>query len=337
MKTFIFACLFCLALPATAAGGLATVETRTLASPLSAYAHVEAIRTLTLHAMVAGTIMGLRVVPGMAVHKGQVLAKLAGPEYTAALQRARSNQIRAQTAFKLAQKTVRGVARTYPDLSTRQQLDQAHAAVADARAHLQAARARLDYLRAGHRVRAPTGASVLALFVDNGERVATGDPLMRMLARRALWLRAVFYGKDIGRLHPGMRGVFQPAAGGKPIPVRVRSVIDPLRPDGGRGIACVPAKDAPTWYSGEAGTLHLDGLERTWTAVPTRALILDSGRWWVLIHTTRGARRHVVEPGPTVGPVTLIAKGLKAGQQVIVTDAYLRFHREFAHRYQPPD
>ncbi len=337
MKAFIFACLFFLALPVNAAGGLATVETRTLASPLTAYAHVEAIHTLTLHAMVAGTVTGLRVVPGMAVHKGQVLVKLAGAEYTAAFQSARSKRMRAQTAFKLAQKTALGVARTYPDLSTHQQLDQAHAAVADARAHLQATRAQLDYLRAGHQVRAPTEASVLAIFVNNGERVATGAPLVRMLPRHALWLRAVFYGKDIGRLHPGMHGVFQPAAGGKPIPIRVRSVIDPLRPDGGRGIACVPTKNAPAWYSGEAGTLHLDGPKRTWTTVPTRALILDEGRWWVLIHTTMGTHRQVVQPGPTIGPVTLIAKGLKAGQQVIVTDAYLRFHREFAHHYQPPD
>ena len=185
MRAFIFACLFCLSLPVDADGGLATVEIRTLASPLTAYAQVEAIQTLTLLDDVA---TDSRSVPGTVVREGRV----------------------------------------------------------------------------------------------------------RLPPRHALWLRAVFYGKDIVALHPGMAGVFRSATGGKPTPVTVRKVIKPLRLDGGRGVVCAPTNAEPEWFNGAVGTLQLDGPRRNWAAVPTEALILDGGRWWVLLHDARGDRKSVV-------------------------------------------
>ncbi len=340
MKTLIFACLFFIAVPAIPARAynrFATVKSRTLASQLTAYAEVVAIRTITVRAMVDGTVTGFRVVPGMAVRKDEVLADLTGPEYATAVRRAHFDVVRAQTAFNLAQKTALSVKQTYPDLSTRQQLEEARAAVADARTDLQDAHTRLRYLHLGHLVRTPVDASVLATFVANGERVAANDPLVRLQPRGALWLRAVFYGKDIGILHTGMQGVFRPAAGGRLIPMTVRTIIDPLRPDGGRGVACVPTNGEPAWYSGEMGTLQLNGPRRDWAVVPTTALILYQGQWWVLVHDAKGDHRQAVVPGPTLGNITLLAKGVKPGQQVVVTDAYLRFHREFSHLYQPLD
>ncbi|HAJ93034.1 MAG TPA: hypothetical protein DCO71_10550 [Gammaproteobacteria bacterium] len=150
-------------------------------------------------------------------------------------------------------------------------------------------------------------------------------------------MRAVFYGKDIVALHSGMAGVFRSATGGKPTPVTLRKVIKPLRLDGGRGVVCIPTNARPEWFNGAVGTLQLDGPKRNWAAVPTDALILDGGRWWVLIEDAKGIHRQAVEPGPSVDHITLIGKGLKAGQQVVVTGAYLRFHRDFADHYQPPD
>ena len=72
-------------------------------------------------------------------------------------------------------------------------------------------------------------------------------------------------------------------------------------------------------------------------AVPTRALILDRARWWVLVRTPQGDRQQQVVPGPTSGWTTCIARGLSPGDQVVVENAYLEFHRRIAQRYTPPE
>ena len=71
--------------------------------------------------------------------------------------------------------------------------------------------------------------------------------------------------------------------------------------------------------------------------IPTRALILDRGQWWVLVRRGGQDVRQQVVPGAADGSDTAILRGLSAGEQVVVTNAYLRFHRDVAARFQPPD
>ncbi|MGA7801920.1 MAG: hypothetical protein WCC36_14025, partial [Gammaproteobacteria bacterium] len=93
----------------------------------------------------------------------------------------------------------------------------------------------------------------------------------------------------------------------------------------------------PHWHNGESGTVTLEGASRTLVAVPTEALILDGGRWWVLVHTGGGNHRQVVVPGPSRGEWTTIERGLQPGTAVVVQNAYLEFHRQVSRHYQPPD
>ena len=69
-------------------------------------------------------------------------------------------------------------------------------------------------------------------------------------------------------------------------------------------------------------------------AIPTRALILDRGKWWVMVHTPHGNHPRQVTPGPARGWNTFITHGLPAGSQVIVNNAYLLFHASIAEHYQ---
>ena len=71
--------------------------------------------------------------------------------------------------------------------------------------------------------------------------------------------------------------------------------------------------------------------------IPTEALILDQARWWVLVHTPGGDRAQEVVPGPTRGWRTFIAAGLTPGQQIVVSNAYLEYHRGISARYTPPE
>lgn len=316
--------------------GVAVVTERTLAETYTAYAEVQPIRTTVVSATVAGTVSGLQMVPGDVVRAGQPLARLTGPEQAAAAAEARTAVTRAETALDLARKKAAEVKATYPDLSTKQELEAAQAAVRDASARVTAARATLANQERGVTVRAPVGGTVLVTEAADGDRVTAGSPLLRLQPRGELWVRGTFYGDAAAVLAPGMGGRFEPAAGGAPVPVKVRSVAEALDPDGGRRVGCT-AQGSPSWINGERGTLRLEGPTRTWAAVPTPALVLDAGSWWVLVSGPDGPRPQAVEVGPEDDGWTLIRSGVRPGQQIVVKNAYLVFHRSFSEHYRPPD
>ncbi len=156
-------------------------------------------------------------------------------------------------------------------------------------------------------------------------------------SKELLWLKASFYGTDINSLRAGLAGSFAPERGGAPVKVRVCSVFDLLEPDGGRAVAMVAVGTSPGWLSGQLGAVTLKGPSRTLAAVPTRALVLDRGRWWVLVRTPKANVPRAVVPGPSRGWLTFIESGLSPGEEVVADDAYLEFHRNIAGSYQPPD
>jgi hypothetical protein len=91
------------------------------------------------------------------------------------------------------------------------------------------------------------------------------------------------------------------------------------------------------WIDGQWGRVRLRRPARDRIVVPSTALILDKGAWWVLVRTGTGDRRQKVVPGPSRGWDTAILSGLHAGERVVAVNAYLEFHRDIAHAYQPPD
>ena len=186
-------------------------------------------------------------------------------------------------------------------------------------------------------LRAPVDGRVLAVDAANGERMAVGQPIITMQPAHRLWLKAVYYGADAPMIQAGMTGRFVPADGSHPIQVKVSTVFGTLAPDGGEGVGLVAMGPASAWRNGEFGKLTLNGPARSLVAVPTRALILDQGKWWVMVHTATGDHPQEVIPGPTRGWQTFIAHGLEPGTEVVVDNAYLEFHRSISQRYQPPD
>lgn len=102
-------------------------------------------------------------------------------------------------------------------------------------------------------------------------------------------------------------------------------------------IGLIPVTAGARWVDGEFGSVTLDLPPRKLVAVPTRSLILDQGKWWVLVHTGSGDHAQEVIPGPRRGWQTYLESGLKAGSQVVVQNAYLLFHRSIGAQYQPPD
>ncbi len=317
-----------------------TVHAQAVARNLSAYGQVEPIATVRLRAMEAGTLSGLQLVPGSPVRAGQVLARLGGPRMRALLV-TRAQQLRAAQARESAAGRMLAIVRRQfaAQLATRQELDASQADLASAHAAVRTAAAALQEARGLRSLRAPVAGTILAVQAANGEALGAGQAIATLQPRGRLWLRARVYGAEASRLHVGMGGRFKPSGEGAAVAVKIAAISPALAADGGTRIGLVPTTPKPPswWVNGQWGSLVLEGPARRMVLVPTQALILDRGRWWVLVHTPAGDQPRQVVPGPARGWWTAVVSGLSAGQQVVVTDAFLDYHRGIASHYTPPD
>lgn len=327
--------------------GTVTVHAQSVAEAYPAYGQVQPIATLPVRAIGSGIVAHMSVLPGSKVNAGEVLATLTGLEVDSLLVRRKGAVRSARTGLAAAKRNLTITQRQLSSqLSTQQAVAAAKSAVAAAKATYDTAQAELQVAQEMRTLRAPSAGTVLAVNAAEGERVTAGQTVVTLQSSNRLWLTAVYYGADAAAIRVGMAGQFQPASsGGAPVPVKVVAISAALAPDGGKSVGLVatdphaPAGQAPTapWSNGERGTVTLAGPTQQLVAVPTRALILDQARWWVLVRTPKGVHPQAVVPGPTRGWETFIVQGLSPGKQVVVQNAYLEYHRGISQRYTPPD
>jgi RND family efflux transporter MFP subunit len=314
------------------------VKLHVLTPHLAAYAQVEPISVLPVDAAEAGVVQGLEILPGAYVRRGQQLAHLSGPALRAMLLQSEADVRSARSQLSAAQKTLSIEREQLPShLTTRQAVHQAQSAEVQAQTTLNNAQSHLASVRQMMTVTAPTSGLVLALNSANGQLVSTGQPVVTLQPASGLWLTASYYGADLSIIRVGMTGSFAPSDGSAPIAVRVCSVPGTLTPGGGESIALLPLGPHAAWLSGEAGTVTLNLPQQKLIAVPTRALILNQGKWWVMVRSARGAHPRQVVPGPVQGWNTFIESGLAPGDKVVVVNAYLLFHASIAEQFQIPD
>ncbi len=318
--------------------GYVTAQLGAVTPQLEAYGQVEPITVLPVSAAQAGVIAGLKALPGMHVQKGQELAHLNGPEITALRLQSEADVRSAQAQLSAAQKSL-AIQRQQlaSHLSTRQAVHQAESAVAQAQTSFDNAQSHLQAVHQMMTLSAPASATVLTVNAIDGELVSVGQPVLTLQTANRLWLKATYYGADLSAIRVGMKGSFLPADNGESIPVEVSAVFGSLMAGGGESIAMVITNPRSRWMNGEFGTVTLNAPQRRLVAVPTRSLILDQGKWWVMVHTAQGDRPQAVVPGPTRGWQTFLEHGLNPGTQVVVENAYLLFHRGISKGYELPD
>lgn len=314
------------------------VQVQAVTPHLRAYAQVEPINVVPVDAAENGVVEELRVVPGTHVRAGQALARLGGPAMRTLLMQDEADVRSARSQLDAAQKTLaidRGQLPSH--LTTRQAVHQAESAEAQAQTVLDNAQSRLNAARQMITVTAPAAGTVLAINSPNGQLVSAGQAVVTLQPEGGLWLRADYYGVALSSIRPGMTGRFAPSDGGAPIAVRVCSAPAMLASGGGESIALCPVQQKAAWLSGEAGAVTLDLPAQKLVAVPTRALVLNQGKWWVMVRTAKGDQPQQVVPGPARGWNTFIESGLAPGTRVIVNNAYLLFHASAAEQFQIPD
>lgn len=321
-----------------APAGYVAVRARQISPQLVAFGHVEPIAVVAVAAFEAGVIEDLRVRPGARVHAGELLARLGGPAVVASMAQGEAGVRSARAQLTSAEKSLALAQQQLPThLATRQMVQQAEAALAQSRSALDRARSLLAAARQMTIMTAPSSGTVLSLSSADGALVSAGQSLLTIRPDGGLWLRAMVYGASMAAVRVGMAGRFAPADGSAAVAVRVVAVPGAIQPGGGEAIALQPAGARAFHLNGEAGTVALRLPARPMVEVPTRALIVDQGKWWVLVHTPRGDQPREVVPGPSQGWNTWIQSGLAPGADVVVNNAYLRFHAGIAAQFQLPD
>lgn len=314
------------------------VQVQNVTPRLVAYGQVEPISVVPVDAAETGVVEAMHVVPGTRVRAGQELARLSGPSMRTLLMQDEADLRSARSQLDAAQKSLaieRGQLTSH--LTTRQAVHQAESAEAQAQTALDNAQSKLAAARQMVTLTAPTGGIVLAINSPNGQLVSAGQAVVTLQPESGLWLRASYYGAALHSIRAGLAGQFAPSDGGQPIAVRVCSVPEMLAAGGGESIALCPAGPRTTWLSGESGTVTLDLPQQKLVAVPTRALVLNQGKWFVMVRTGRGDRPQQVTPEESRGWNTFIGSGLAPGTKVIVNNAYLLFHANVAEQFQIPD
>ncbi|PMS14570.1 hypothetical protein C0Z18_31055 [Trinickia dabaoshanensis] len=310
---------------------------QTLPVQLAAYGQVAPTTIVDVRAVEAGTVSDLHVVPGSNVSANDVLARLNGPQMRSLLA-AREASLRSAQARLSAATHALGIAGSQLalQLTTRQAIDAASSELAAARAAAQTAQAQLDEAREQQIIKAPAAGSVVSVQAADGSQALAGQTLLTIQPKGPLWVLAKYYGEQAPALRIGMTGHIELAGGGTPIPVKVVTIGPAAGADGGLqvGLAATARAD---WIAGQWGKVTLDSQPVTYAMIPTAALILDRGQWWVLVHTARGNEPRRVVPGQARGWETGIVSGLRAGERVVAQDAFLEYHRNIAQRYQPPD
>ena len=318
--------------------GTIAAQLRSVTPHVVAYGQVEAIQLVPVEAAETGVVQNLRVLPGSRVRAGQPLATLAGPAMRTLLLQSQADVRSARSALSAARKALAIQREELPShLTTRQAVHQAESAEAQAQTTLDNAQSHLAATRQMMTITAPTAGLVLTINGANGQLVSAGQPVVTLQPAAGLWLRATYYGPALSSIRLGTTGRFTPTDGSAPITVRVCSIPGILAKGGGESIFLCPAHGSPAWLSGESGSVSLDLPPQNLISVPTRALILNQGKWWVMILTGKGNHPQQVIPGPTQGWNTFIERGLTPGAQVIVSNAYLLFHASIAEQFQIPD
>lgn len=299
-----------------------------------AWAKVEAIAPLVLRSAVPARVSSVHVIPGQVVAAGEPLVSLGGPQLDGELAAARARLNAAQGELTAARNMAASAARTYPLITNRQALESAQSVLVAAQSRRIAAQVALTTLRAQKTMSSPFPAVVSEISAAPGANLLAGAPMVTLLPRGQLWLRAEYF--DVAPIPSTITARFMPTSGAAAQTVHLVAELPSRAADGARVLDFAAASPV-AWQAGDAGELVMSGPLHAAVAVPAGALILDAGKWYVLTDTSGKLARQPVTPGPARGGDIVITAGLRPGVPVVVREAYLLYHRNFAARYTPPD
>lgn len=315
------------------------VTVKPLTRKLTTYVQVKRTPTLTVRARRPGVLLDVAVMPGSRVSEGQVVARLGGAAMASALKQAKVAVKSAQAALRTEQSSLdlaKQLAKAH--ISSRREIYQATLARDRARAEVADASAQLQNVQAQQVLRAPKDGIVSATPAVSGNSVNAGDAVVVIQPGTRVWLAGQIFGPEVQQVRVGQTGTFTPSDGASSVAVKLISLV-PTRQ--GLEARFRPADSGATagtsLYPGRTGRVSVQLALSPRPAVPSESLILDQGRWWVMLEDSNGGHAQPVEPIASNDGWTWLRGKVRAGDHILVKGAYLRFHQSFSTQYQQPD
>jgi membrane fusion protein, heavy metal efflux system len=281
------------------------------------------------------------VLPGAAVTAGQELARVQPPPSAPAeLPQIRQAQAEAATALQLAMRDRERAERLVSaGAAPQKRLDEARAAEEQAQARVSGAEARLAQYQSARTagagasdeglfvLRSPVGGVVAERTATNGANVSAGTMLFRVIDARQVQVAGQVREADLARARQATTAELEVPGQHARVPAGrltgLGRVLDPAT----RTVPITFALDngALGLAVGQSVFLHLLLDEAaSEPVVPASALVDDAGRPIVFVQREGEAfERRPVTLGARSGSVVQVTSGVKAGERVVTTGAYL--------------
>jgi Cu(I)/Ag(I) efflux system membrane fusion protein len=173
---------------------------------------------------------------------------------------------------------------------------------------------------------APVGGLVAEILVSEGQYVEEGTPLYRVEDIRKLWVEAELYASETTSIQTGEKvEVNIPGITREPLSATV-TFISPAFRDNAQVVVLRAALDNSTfaYRPGMPAEVVIRHSERQAIAIPTDAVIRSAGGAQVFVMTDKNTfERRLVRTGIEDTYRLEILSGLKEGEEVVITGAYL--------------
>ena len=288
----------------------ATVERRDISSFIETHGTLEAENEVDLVGRVSAPIVELRAEEGMAVGRGQLLARLDEAELRAQVEISRVNLAEATQAWERAERL------NDSQLLSPEEYEQARTRYETARAQLEGNQIQIGYTE----VRAPFAGLIVARYVDFAQQISPGTPLFRLSDFDPLLCPIQVPERDLSRLQIGQSAYLEVEAWRAERfdaeVLRIRPVVDAAT---GTVRVTLAVTGRGKLRPGMFADVYVETDRRQGVLVmPKAALSVDSIGDTVYVADGGVARRREVELGFAEGDFVEAVSGLADGEQVVV-------------------
>ena len=288
----------------------APVVRRDISSYIETNGTLEAENEVDIIARVAAPVVELRTEEGMAVRKGQILARLEEDELRARLEISRVALKEAELAHE------RAALLNEQQLISVEEFEQARNRLETARAQLEGDQIQIDYTV----IKAPFDGLIVARYVDTAQQVAVNSPLFRISDFDPLLCPIQVAERELPRLRAGQSAYVQVEAWGderfKAKVLRISPVVDAAT---GTIKVTLEVQSQNKLRPGMFTRAYLQTASKPGALViPKAALSLESIGDTVYLAGDGKAVRREVALGFQEGDSVEIVDGLEEGERVIV-------------------
>lgn len=288
----------------------ATVERRDISSFIETHGTLEAENEVDLVGRISAPIVALEAEEGMAVRRGQLLARLDEAELESQLEISRVSLAEATQAWDRAKQLGE------VQLISPEEYEGARTRFETARAQLEGNQIQLGYTQ----VRAPFAGLIVARYVDFAEQISPGTPLFRLSDFDPLLCPIQVPERDLSRLAIGQSAYLEveawPDERFEAEVLRIRPVVDAAT---GTVRVTLAVSGRGRLRPGMFADVFVETDRRQGVLVmPKVALSVDSIGDTVYVAADGVASRRDVELGFAEGDFVEVISGLADGDQVVV-------------------